>query len=77
VPVPIHKIAADVQAVLEIGATPMMTFGKLAVLPVRMNPDLAMGDELLKKTGSGNLFKIGTGTARNFQGIEFRLTKAC
>jgi adenine-specific DNA-methyltransferase len=23
-----------------------------------MNPDLAMGDELLKKTGSGNLFMV-------------------
>jgi adenine-specific DNA-methyltransferase len=32
--------------------------GKLAVLPVRMNPDLAMGDELLKKTGAGNLFTV-------------------
>jgi adenine-specific DNA-methyltransferase len=28
------------------------------VLPVRMNPDLAMGDELLKKTGAGNLFMV-------------------
>ena len=26
--------------------------------PARMNPDLAMGDELLKKTGAGNLFMI-------------------
>jgi len=25
---------------------------------VRMNPDLAMGDELLKKTGTGNLFTV-------------------
>lgn len=33
-------------------------FGKLAVLMARMNPDLAMGDELLKKTGSGNLFMV-------------------
>ena len=33
-------------------------FGKLTVLPVRMNPDLAMGDELLKKTGAGNLFMV-------------------
>jgi adenine-specific DNA-methyltransferase len=33
-------------------------YGKLTVLPVRMNPDLAMGDELLKKTGAGNLFMI-------------------
>jgi hypothetical protein len=30
-------------------------YGKLVVLPTRMNPDLAMGD-LLKKTGAGNLF---------------------
>jgi len=35
-----------------------MQFGKLRVLPVRMNPDLAMGDELLKKTGAGNLFTV-------------------
>ncbi|MPZ69744.1 MAG: site-specific DNA-methyltransferase, partial [Actinobacteria bacterium] len=33
-------------------------YGKLRVEVVRMNPDLAMGDELLKKTGSGNLFMI-------------------
>jgi adenine-specific DNA-methyltransferase len=33
-------------------------YGKLTVLPVRMNPDLSMGDELLKKTGAGNLFMI-------------------
>ena len=25
---------------------------------VKMNPDLAMGDELLKKTGAGNLFMV-------------------
>ena len=28
------------------------------VLLARMNPDLAMGDELLKKTGAGNLFMV-------------------
>ena len=33
-------------------------FGKLQVLITRMNPDLAMGDELLKKTGAGNLFMV-------------------
>jgi adenine-specific DNA-methyltransferase len=33
-------------------------YGKLVVLPTRMNPDLAMGDELLKKTGAGNLFMV-------------------
>jgi adenine-specific DNA-methyltransferase len=38
--------------------TKEIRLGKLAVLPVRMNPDLAMGDELLKKTGAGNLFTV-------------------
>jgi adenine-specific DNA-methyltransferase len=38
-------------------------FGNLRVVPVRMNPDLAMfgdstGKELLKKTGAGNLFTV-------------------
>jgi adenine-specific DNA-methyltransferase len=33
-------------------------FGKLTVLTARMNPDLTMGDELLKKTGAGNLFMV-------------------
>jgi len=33
-------------------------YGKLTILPARMNADLAMGDELLKKTGSGNLFMV-------------------
>jgi adenine-specific DNA-methyltransferase len=34
------------------------TLGRLTVLQAHMNPDLAMGDELLKKTGSGNLFMV-------------------
>jgi adenine-specific DNA-methyltransferase len=33
-------------------------YGRLTVLPARINPDLAMGDELLKKTGAGNLFMV-------------------
>jgi len=33
-------------------------FGKLPVLLVRMNPDLSMGEDLLKQTGAGNLFTI-------------------
>ncbi len=33
-------------------------YGDLTVLATRMNPDLAMGDELLKKTGAGNLFTV-------------------
>jgi adenine-specific DNA-methyltransferase len=33
-------------------------YGNLTVLATRMNPDLTMGDELLKKTGAGNLFMV-------------------
>jgi len=33
-------------------------YGNLMVLPTKMNPDLAMSDDLLKKTGSGNLFMV-------------------
>jgi len=33
-------------------------YGKLTVLVARMNPDLSMGDEPLKKTGAGNLFMV-------------------
>jgi adenine-specific DNA-methyltransferase len=33
-------------------------YGSLTVLAARMNPDLAMGEELLKKTGAGNLFMV-------------------
>ena len=33
-------------------------YGKLQVVIAQMNPDLAMGDELLKKTGAGNLFMV-------------------
>lgn len=34
------------------------SIGRVRVVLVRMNSDLAMGDVLLKKTGSGNLFTI-------------------
>jgi adenine-specific DNA-methyltransferase len=33
-------------------------YGKLTVLTARMNPDLLMGDELLKKTGAASLFMV-------------------
>jgi adenine-specific DNA-methyltransferase len=33
-------------------------YGRLTVLITRLNPDLTMGDELLKKTGVGNLFMV-------------------
>jgi adenine-specific DNA-methyltransferase len=34
------------------------TLGKLTILKAKMNPDLSMADELLKKTGAGNLFMV-------------------
>ncbi|MBF0556597.1 MAG: site-specific DNA-methyltransferase [Nitrospirae bacterium] len=33
-------------------------YGDLTILPARMNPDMTIGDELLKKTGKGNLFMV-------------------
>ena len=33
-------------------------YGKLTVLTARMNADLLLGEELLKKTGAGNLFMV-------------------
>jgi len=33
-------------------------YGKLKVLTAKINPDLQMGDEFLKKTGAGNLFMV-------------------
>jgi adenine-specific DNA-methyltransferase len=33
-------------------------YGKLTVLPTRINPDLQMGSALLKNTGAGNLFMV-------------------
>jgi adenine-specific DNA-methyltransferase len=32
--------------------------GLLTILQAHMNPDLAIGDELLKKTGTCNLFMV-------------------
>src|SRR5215218_3981262 len=32
--------------------------GRLTVLRAKMNPDLELGDDLLKKTGAGNLFMV-------------------
>jgi very-short-patch-repair endonuclease/DNA modification methylase len=33
-------------------------YGRLRVLPAKINPDLQMGDAFLKKTGAGNLFMV-------------------
>ncbi len=50
---PENKKASD-----KIVAEGHKQYGKLPVLLARMNPDLAMGEELLKKTGAGNLFMV-------------------
>lgn len=58
-------------------------YGALTVLPVRMNNDLAMGDELLKKTGAGNLFmvfgepdvEVRPATSRDREGADKRAAK--
>ena len=42
----------------EARAEETATLGRLQVLHARMNPDLSMGDELLKKTRAGNLFTV-------------------
>jgi adenine-specific DNA-methyltransferase len=42
----------------ETGSVIEKQLGRLRVLCVRINPDLAMGDDLLKKTGAGNLFLV-------------------
>ena len=47
---PAEKKAAEAAAEYRIGRLPVML--------ARMNPDLAMGEDLLKKTGAGNLFMV-------------------
>jgi adenine-specific DNA-methyltransferase len=59
----VQGVGFDVLAVCGFAFDPHVSeetkrYGKLQVLIVRMNPDLSMGDELLKKTGSGNLFMV-------------------
>ncbi len=48
--------AFDARADEETGKA--MRFGRMTVLTARMNPDLAMADDLLKKTRTGNLFTV-------------------
>jgi adenine-specific DNA-methyltransferase len=43
-------------------------------MPTRMNPDLAMGDELLKKTGAGNLFMVFSEPALEIKKEDDKLT---
>ena len=59
----VQGVGFDVLVVCGFAFDPHMSeeakrYGKLAVLSARMNPDLSMGDELLKKTGAGNLFMV-------------------
>jgi len=59
----VQGIGYDVLVVCGFAFDPHVTeetkrYGKLTILIARMNPDLAMGDELLKKTGAGNLFMV-------------------
>lgn len=42
----------------EVIAGEFHKLGRLTIFKAAMNPDLAMGDELLKKIGSGNLFMV-------------------
>jgi adenine-specific DNA-methyltransferase len=59
----VHGVGFDMLIVCGFAFDPHVSeeakrYGSLTVLPTRMNPDLAMGDELLKKTGAGNLFMV-------------------
>ncbi len=59
----VHGIGFDVLIVCGFAFDPHVSeeakrYGALTVLPAKMNPDLAMGEELLKKTGAGNLFMV-------------------
>jgi len=59
----VQGVGFDILVVCGFAFDPHVTeeskrYGALIVLPTKMNPDLAMGDELLKKTGTGNLFMV-------------------
>jgi len=59
----VQGVGFDVLIVCGFAFDPHVTeeakrYGALTVLPTKMNPDLSMGDELLKKTGAGNLFMV-------------------
>ncbi len=49
---------ADDKKVAEAPAAYELRLGRLPVLLARMNPDLLVGDGLLKNTGAGNLFMV-------------------
>jgi hypothetical protein len=59
----VHGVGYDLLVVCGFAFDPHVSeevkrYGKLVVQAVRMNPDLLMGEELLKKTGAGNLFMV-------------------
>lgn len=59
----VKGIGFDVLVICGFAFDPYVTeeskrYGKLNVIISRMNPDLSMGGDLLKKTGAGNLFMV-------------------
>ncbi len=59
----VQGIGFDLLVVLGFAFDPHISeevkrYGRLVVLPARINPDLQMGDLLLKKSGAGNLFTV-------------------
>jgi adenine-specific DNA-methyltransferase len=59
----VQGVGYDVLAVCGFAFDPHVAeetkqYGKLTVLAARMNPDLGMSEDLLKKTGAGNLFTV-------------------
>ncbi|HEX9411915.1 MAG TPA: DNA methyltransferase, partial [Ktedonobacterales bacterium] len=52
------ELSPEAQAREGFVAEQRMKYGKVQVLLAKMNPDLSMGDALLKKTGAGNLFMV-------------------
>jgi adenine-specific DNA-methyltransferase len=59
----VQGIGFDLLVVLGFAFDPHVSeevkrYGRLTILPARINPDLQMGDLLLKKSGIGNLFMV-------------------
>jgi adenine-specific DNA-methyltransferase len=59
----VQGIGFDLLVVLGFAFDPHVSeevkrYGKLTILPARINPDLQMGNLLLKKSGIGNLFMV-------------------
>ena len=53
-----NELSPEVRAGEGFIADQQLRYGKVRTLLAKMNPDLTMGDALLKKTGAGNLFMV-------------------